>query len=282
MSDLAARQTYGALIKRIWTSTVMLITAFIAATTLLEALIATFAKFLRYGVKIRYNLVSVFPNDWHYWSKARVTVVYLTSPLICIALGLIIFNFLKLNKDWGGKFRPFAFWFMICLVNMPLAHLFFSFRGIREEYGLGFYQTFAIVATWFGLNSEIMGAFGAVSIVLSMGFGLLVRNELLKFNYSTKSTHKPSGKSLTVLQLFIMPVLISALPLIGLCTSYNVFPSCLLTLNLLIISVGMFARNFNDEYTIKRFRGDILNRFPIFETALCVVIWFAVFKFFKQ
>src|SRR5579862_5045866 len=179
-NDAPARDTAGAWVRRIFTSAVMLIIAFIMATTLIELIIALLAKFLRYKVKVTYNLVSVFPNDWHYWSKPRVAVVYLTAPVACIVLGFLLFNFLKLNKDWGSRFRPFVFWLSLCLVNMPLAHLLFSPLGIREAYGLGFYQTFAIVGTWFGLNAEIMGLFAVVSIVLSMAYGLLIRNELLK------------------------------------------------------------------------------------------------------
>jgi hypothetical protein len=268
-------------IMRIATSTFYLVTAFILCNGFIQLIVALLAKFLGYGVKITYNVVGVLPRDWHYWSKARVTVVYLIPPMVYIVAGLLLFNFLKTNKTWMATYRLFVFWMMICLLNLSLSHLFFSPLGIRSDGGMGYYQTFAIVATWWGLNSGIMGLFSAISIIASVALGVFCRDEVLRFSYSSKLIKRPIGKSSIVFQLYLLPILLSAFPLTLLCTKANVFPSVFMSINLFIISVGMFARNFNDASIIRCARGDILNHFPLVEIITGVSVWFIVYRYLK-
>jgi hypothetical protein len=268
-------------ILRIATSTLFLLTSFILCNGFLQVIIASLAKFLGYGIKLTYNVVGVVPRDWHYWSKTRVTVVYFTAPVIFIVTGGLLFNFLRTHKTWLTAYRLFVFWLMICSLNLALSHLFFSPLGIRGDGGMGYYQTFAIVATWMGLNSGIMSLVAGISIICSIALGVFCRDEVLRFSYSSKLIQKPFGKNSIVFQLYLLPVAICAYPLIMLCSKDNIFPSAFMFGNLVIIWVGMFIRNFNDASIVRCARGDVLNQFPFIEIILGVSSWFLVYRFFK-
>ncbi|HWB61959.1 MAG TPA: hypothetical protein VG603_00510 [Chitinophagales bacterium] len=266
---------------RIATSSLLFFICFAISYGMIQVVIGLLAMFLKYGADINYNTVYVIPRDYHYWSMARVLAVYLTAPLLWLFSGLVIFNHLRVNETREFKLRPFLFWLMICLVNLCLGHLFFSPLGIRSYAGVGFYQTFAIVGTWMGLNEVMMGVFSGISIILSVAFGVLIRDELLKHSFAAHRIKTSGGKTMVVAQLYFLPVILGAVPEIALCSRANIYPTMFVLLNFAFIGAGMLIKNFNDGSNIRCFKTDMLNHIPGAELLIAVTMWVVIWRFLR-
>ena len=123
----------GNKLKRIVTSSALFVIAFILSNLLLQTLIAEISRGFKYTVKFSYNIVTVLPWDYHYWSRARILLIYLISPVLCLIIGLFIYNFLRVYSNWANVVRLFLFWFAVVLVNMVLAQILISPLGTPDN-----------------------------------------------------------------------------------------------------------------------------------------------------
>jgi hypothetical protein len=279
-SDTLGGDAFFNKVKRVFTSAFIFICAFIISYCLFQILIGIGALLLKYGAKISYNVVALTPNDWRYWNLKRVTAVHFTPPVICLILGFRILTALKRTKTTVSIYRLFAFWFSICLVNVVLASLLFAPLGIGQEVP-SLYRTFAIIGSWMHLDIAIACVFSIIGITGSILWGLFIRNEVLRYSYSGKLLGKPNGRHSMVVQVYLLPVLLGAFPLV-LLSNYNGFlPMIFILGNLLLISTGMFIKNSSSKSTVRGTRSDVLNHFPVIEAAIAALIWIVVFRFFR-
>jgi hypothetical protein len=267
-------------VRRILTSTVLFVPAFIVTNFLLNILVGAFAMGLKYTARITYNSVSLTPFDWRHWNLKRVLVVQFAPPFLCLIAGLWLMGYLKDNTKTIGTPRLFVFWLSVCLVNLALSGLLFAPLGVGEEVP-SLYRTFAIVGSWMHFDSAIASVFSIVGITGSFFWGMMARNELLRYSYSRKLISKPAGRNSVVLQFYLLPVIVGSLPILFLGNNNGALALMFMLGNLLLISIGMFIRNTASKSTVRSVRGDILNRTPFIEFTIALVIWVAVFRFFK-
>ncbi len=277
--------TFVKKLKRIATSTLLLIIAFIIVHTFMQLLMGGLANVLGYKVSVSFNHLRLQPRDYRHWSRARIALVFVLPPMFCLFLGFMSLNFLRVNTQWIKSNRLLVFWLMICLANICLSHLFFSPLGITEHDDgddiMIFYQTFAVFGSWMRFTSTIMGAFAALAVIISVLFGVISRDEILRYSPSSRASSKPWGKHFLVLQLYVIPVILSFYPLIQLSDKNNVIPSMFIWINLLIISIGMFIRNSNDNKSLRPDKSDVLNHIPLIEMGVVFVLWIGIYFFFR-
>jgi len=272
-------------ITRIATSTVLLIIAFIIVHGFLELLVGGMAHALGYKVSVSYNHLSVQPRDYHHWNKARVALVFALPPLFCLFLGFMLLNFLRVNTQWIKSNRLLVFWLMICFANICLSHLFFSPLGIAEHDDgdelMIFYQTFAVVGSWMRFTPAIMGVLAVFSVIISLIFGVISRDEILRYSPSGRASQKPIGKHFLVIQLYFLPLLFAFYPIVQLSDKNRVIPTLFVYVNLALIGIGMLIRNANDNKSMRPDKNDVLNHIPLIELAIAAVMWVGVYFFFR-
>jgi len=267
--------------KRVATSSLLFIVAFILSNLLLQTLIAQIAKSFKYTVRFTYNQVTVLPYDYHYWSRPRVLLIYFISPLICLAIGLFIFNLLRVYSTWANVFRMFLFWLAVVPVNMILTHILISPLGTPTNISNGLYQTFAVIGAWLYLNPAIMVMAAIASLVTSLFVGMVLRNEIMRYSFSKKLIQSKKGMDAVVIQLYILPVIFGIVPILMLCTPISFFTIIMEIINLAIISIGIFMMNSISMPDVRCNKDDVLNHFPVVELGICSVVWFLVFAFLK-
>ena len=267
--------------KRVATSSALFVLAFILSNLLLQSLIAQVGRAFKYSVRFSYNDVTILPWDYHYWSRTRILLIYLIPPLICMVIGFFIFNLLRVYTNWSNTVRLFFFWLALVLVNMVLAQILISPLGTPDNRNNGLYQTFAVVGAWLWINPAIMVMAAIGSLVTSLLAGLVVRKELMRYSFSKNLISTKKGMDTVVLQVYIMPIIASIIPVMMLCTPINFFPTLMEIVNFAIISIGIFMMNSIGFAEVRCNKEDVLNHIPFVELGFSAVAWLGVYMFLK-
>ena len=273
--------SFGNKLKRIATSSVLLVISYILSNLFLQILIARMSVLFGYTIRFSYNQVIVLPWDYHYWSRTHVVLIYFFSPFICFVLGMFIYNVLRVNTNWSSSFRLFFFWLSVCLANMVLAHALIAPLGSPDDRNNGLYQTFAVVGAYLWINPAIMVMASIASLVISVGLGMLVRNEVLRYSYSQKLIRTKKGMDIIAIQVYVVPVIVAVIPILMLCRQINLFTTIIQLANLATISIGIFLVNSVGMASIRCNKEDVLNHYPFVELGICASIWMSIFIFIK-
>jgi hypothetical protein len=268
-------------LRRIITSASLLVVAYILSNFLLQILIGGVGLLLKYTIKFSYNKVTVRPLDYHFWSRTHVVMVYFFPPVICFALGLFIYNILRIRSNWSTTGRLFFFWASTCLVNMILAHALISPLGSPSDRANGLYQTFAVVGAFLWINPAIMVMMAIGSLIVSLGFGMIIRQEVLRYSFSNKLIQTKKGMDSVVVQVYIFPVMFASIPIILLSAQISFFTTVMQLANLAVISIGIFLMNSIGIAGVRCNKEDVLNHVPFVELAICSAVWLSIFMFFK-
>lgn len=272
-------------VKRVISSALLLVVAFIISNLTLRLLTGIMAKLMGYGVVITFNDVDISPNDYHYWNFGSVLAVHFLPPILCLILGIVLLA-VSAIFDTVKWYNMLIVWLSICLVNVCLSQMLFSPLGAGGE-SSEFFQTFAVLGTAMGMGWGAMLIFTLASILASMVWGARVCDEVLKFSFSQRILKTQQGKNQVVLQVIVFPVLCAALPLFMLHSNAklyhgsNYFPSLLTIANLLLISVGLFIKNSIDFVILEFGESDALNHIPIIELILAIGAWLGIFIFWR-
>ncbi len=262
---------------RVATSFAMLVAAFITSNLVLQILIAVFSRALKYAVKFSYNEVTVTPWDYHYWNRTNVALTSLLPPVICLVLGMVIFGFLHKYSDWAGRLRIFFFWLSASLVNMVLTHILIAPLGTPLNLNNGLYQTFAVIAAWFYIDPQLMVMASLASLISSLGVGILLRKEVMRYSYSKKLIRVKAGMDSMVLQVYVFPLMLAILPVMLLCTRAGFLTNIMEFANLAVMSIGIFIMNSVGGAKVRCNRKDVLNHIPAVELAVSAAVWLLVF-----
>jgi len=268
-------------LRRISTSALLFILSFIASNMLLQVLVAWFSLGLKYSIKFSYNQVRVFPWDYHYWSRTNIVIIFLFSPAICFALGVLIFNLLRIYTNWQNVSRIFFFWLSVNLINLVLTHALLSPLGTPIDRNNGLYQTFAVVGVFLWINPTLMTFVSVGSLAASLLLGAGIRKEVMRYSFSKTLIGGKKGMDVVAIQVFVLPILAGSLPVILLCSPVGFFTTVMALANLGIVSIGIFMMNSIGTSTVRCIKSDVLNHFPFIELAICSTAWFIVFTFFK-
>ena len=268
-------------LKRITTSAMLFIIAFVLSRVALQSMIAGISKLLDYQVRLTYNRVYVLPSDWHKWNRLRVFGIYVFPQLVCLSVGLVIFSLIAHSTSTTIKlYRVFLFWLSICLVNTFLSHLFFAPFG-TGDFSSGYYQTFSIMASWMYIKPMSMSVFSTFSIIAAILWGLVVCNEVLRYSYSSSLIKTKKGQRAIVVQTFLLPVLLGFLPCMFLSKEFYLFPNLMMFMPLIFFWIGMMSKTTTDFAPIKGGKKDVLNHLPVIESIFAGGIWVAVWQFIK-
>jgi hypothetical protein len=263
-------------LKRIFTSTVFFIIAYLFVYSINHYFTAGLLIFFDYSPKITFNDFHNLPFHYSFWTKERITVIYSGGPFLCLIIGLITYYYSKGNST--NLFKLFLFWLYVCFINLFLALIIFSPFGIGR-YESEMYKYFAIVISWWRIENLTFVPITILAAFLSIVTGYVLRNELLKFSFSGRISNTIKGRNLIVRQFFIFPLILGAPIVFSLSTHESVRTHIFLFSNLFIISAGFFLKNEYDLITrVKARKEDILNKVPIIE--ICFLIALYVFIFF--
>ncbi|MDB5281946.1 MAG: hypothetical protein JWO06_1021 [Bacteroidota bacterium] len=266
--------------RRVLTSTITFIVAFILSNVFLQSLIIIFSKSFKYKLKITYSHIEVLPHDIHFWSLARVIVIYFIPTMFCLVLGLMIFNLLVSNTNTVNRGRLFFFWFGMCLINIFLSHLLFAPFGIGAR-SVAYYQAFAIVGSWVGFNPAAMGVFAIGAIFIGILWGVVTSKEVLRFSFSSKYAATLSGKNSIIFQIAFLPVILGFIPCMLLCNITYIPAMAFAFLSMILVAFGMFVRNTNDWSIVRCNKNDVLNLIPVTEIVVLLFLWITVYQFFR-
>ncbi|MDZ4846127.1 MAG: hypothetical protein SH857_11320 [Chitinophagales bacterium] len=261
------KDSFGGRVKRILTSAVLLLVAYIIAFLLHQY--ATGLLCIVYGFHpvISYNHISNLPNDYREWTLWSITIIFSSGPLICLIVGIFFLDFFNSMSGRGTLLRCFTLWCSICFLN-----LFFSFLLVSpiavENYSSNLYTGFSIVGAWWRFGRLMMIPLAFVALTGSILVGFLTGTMFLKFSFSKTLIETYSGRRNILFQLYLLPVLLAAPVVLFLSNdkSYLVHVSHLI--NLFLMSVGMMMGVENISKEMRVYGKDILNAIPVFWLAL--------------
>ena len=266
-------------IQRTVVSTLVFVIAFLLSNLLLQGTTALVGKALSFTVAFKYGHVTIGPFIQRYWSFNRVLALYLLPPLLCLAISGYLLFLQTIILRSVNMLRFCAFWFMVCLVNMVLAHLVFAPVGVATMRGSDFFQSFAVVGSWLNLNAAALCFPAVAALALSVLTGIKLRNMVLKYSFSARLIKTEIGKRSVILQVYLLPVIIGSLPLLLLCRNSGFGPTLVTLVNFIIICSGMFIRNEGGRSKVNVDQRDILNHPPFTEAIVCALLWGSIYWF---
>ena len=196
-------------------------------------------------------------------------------------MGLFIYNMLRVNSNWSTTTRLFFFWFSVCMVNMVLAHALIAPLGSPNDRNNGLYQTFAVVGAFLWINPALMAMVAIGSLIASLGLGMLIREEVMRYSFSNRLIQTKKGMDAVVIQVYVFPIVFAAVPVVLLCSKISFFTTLMQIANLAVISIGIFMMNSIGIANVRSSKEDVLNHIPFVELAICSAIWLSIFIFIK-
>ncbi len=266
--------------KRVITSTVILIPAYVIAFLIQQYITGGLCIIFEYEPDISYNHIGNLPFHYRYWSLPRILVIFSAGPVICFIIGVIFLDLFTQLSHQDTLYRFFFLWLGVCCINVFLGFFLFTPIGV-EQYFSGLYTGFSIVATWLRLSGGMMWPFAILAALGSMITGYLICGNFLKFSFSSRLLQSPKGRRKIIIQFFVIPVLVAAPILFFLATPKTLFLHVYLTLNFLLMAIGIFLRIELDSSEVIVFKKDILNTIPVFSIIFALGVYLSVFFFLK-
>lgn len=267
-------------IKRVLSSCLLLLSGYVVATLMHQLVLGLLCIAFGYQTGISFHYVTAAPYDYASWSTARVLIIYASPPLFCIAMGYALY-FLGLQSTVAvNRMRLLFFWLHAGFVTVFLTQLLIIPMGTAPRYPTGFYQTFAIIATWLHLPAEIFIAATVLAMLLAILWGYLMAPELQRYAFSSRWMQTLSGKLQMAQQVYLYPVLLAIPFIIWFSNVKSFLPHVLLVFLLLLPWLGILIRYRRDMGLVRCNRADVLNRWPVVELALTLAVWTGAMVFF--
>jgi hypothetical protein len=161
-----------------------------------------------------------------------------------------------------------------------LGFLLFSPFGINQV-GTPLYKGYAVIGTWWRMGEVVFLVMAVLVALIAVIFGYMVRNELLKFSYSGRMNKSIEGRNAIIAQFYLFPVLFSLPLVVLLATNQSLLIHFFLYANLMLWFAGMFLGNEYDNRIILARKEDVLNKIPVAEFLLTVLIYFIIWAYLK-
>ncbi len=268
-------------LKRVLTSAVLLLAAFMVTKLLVQGYILVVSGLLGYDTTFGYHWVVVKPFEYKYWGNIRVVLIYAMPPLLCLIAAYVI-QFLVISKTAAASVsKMFFFWLQTCLVNFFLAQLFILPVGVKGSM-TGLYQTFSIVATWFGSTGSVFIPATVLAGAVSILWGLMTAPVMQSFSFSARMISHTRGKDAIVRQVYLFPLIIAS-PFIAFFSSQYSFLVHVISLTLLaLVFVGTIIRHRTDISVVLCSREDVLNIWPWREFLITAAMWAVMIVLFNR
>ncbi|MCW5907447.1 MAG: hypothetical protein KIS94_06285 [Chitinophagales bacterium] len=250
--------SYANRIKRIVTSALLFLIAFILTTLIYHSLLAAIATVLGYEIKFSFTRLEVLPHQIKYWSLPRTILIYVVPSVVMLTLAIIVAILLHKYKNIITLFRMFWLWLSVCLFTTFSTHLITAAIGIASP-RTAFYTAFAIPFVWMGFPAALGAVLSIAGVVVSMIWGFVTVNEFLRFAFSGSLLKARTARIYFVTQFYVLPLVV-ALPFVGLLTLSNVTVYYLsIYFSFLCIALGMFLRFYNASGAVRCNKADVLN-----------------------
>lgn len=266
-STSGMKDTFAGRVKRILTSAVLLIVAYIIAFLLHQYVTGLLCIVYGYNPVISYNHIGNLPNDYKQWTLWSITIIFSCGPLVCLILGIFFLDFFNSMSGSGTLLRFFVLWCAICFLNLFLSFLLVSPIAV-ENYSSNLYTGFSIVGAWWRMGRLLMLPMAFIAMTGSILVGFLSSSMFVKFSFSKTLIDTFKGRRNILFQLYVAPIFVAAPVVLWLSNdkSYLVHVSHLL--NLLLMTVGMFMGAETSSTNARVYGKDVLNTIPVFWIAL--------------
>jgi len=267
--------------RRVLYSALIFTICYIAVVMLYQQILKTF--FVMYGyteAEATYNQLNNLPVDPFQWNRKVVTLIFGGVPTIFFLLGIVFVSLLWWMEEVYNNIRLVILWLAVLSFNLFYTSVIISPAG-NASYITGLYNGFAVVAAWWYVKNIFLIPLVVFFIALTLSSGFLIGFEFLKFSHSKSLLESVKGRNLYLTQTFLLPVLVGAIPLIMLTSKYSFVLHAVFIANLLLMGSGMFIRNEIDRRGAQTVRTNTLNRIPLLEAAIALVVWGLVYVFFR-
>lgn len=266
-SASGVKDSFAGRIKRIITSAVLLLVAYIIAFLLHQYMTGLLCIAYGYEPVISYNFIDNLPDDYRQWTLWRITIIFSSGPLLCLILGIFFLDFFNSLTGRGTLLRFFVLWCAICFLNLFLSFLLVSPIAV-ENYSSNLYTGFSIVGAWWRMGRLLMMPMAFIALTGSILIGYLTSSMFVKFSFSKTLIDTFKGRRNILFQLYVAPILVAAPVILWLSSdkSYLVHVSHLF--NLLLMTVGMFMGAENLSPNSRVYGKDVLNTIPVLWIAL--------------
>lgn len=268
--------------KRILSSCFMFLSAYVIANMTHHLFLGLFSWMLGYDTKLGFHYVSSSPYEYERWSGPRVLFMYATTPFICLIFAYLIYWLVLQNTETINRLRLFFFWLQACFINVFITQLFIIPMGSSPRFATGFYQTFAIVATWFKLPSAVFIVTTLIAAVLAIIWGYVMAPEIQRYSFSSRLVQTNSGKNKIALQVYLLPVLLGMPAVIWFSNTMSFLLHVLLLSLFFLPWLGIFIRHRMDMGIVRCNKADVLNRWPLAELTIMLVLWTLTVIFFDK
>lgn len=261
------------------TSASLFILAFIISQIIFILIKYKIAAGYGYDILFTYNKFNI-TRDYHKWDYWSILSVYFLPSTFCMAISIGIYILFLIKNKWINSFRLFLFWLMVCLSNIFLSGFLTALLGYGN-YTSVFYENYAVLCAWLHLKIEVVFFIAGLFFIFSILSGVIIGSEFLKFPFEQKLLNSSPGKDKLVLNYFIIPVLTGIPFLLLLGDGLTVLKIASTLVNLLVISVGMIARNSRAFRRRSRKKYRFINIHPYYGVAMASLFWLLIFLFFK-
>ena len=267
--------------KRVITSSVFFMLAYLLANMLHQGMVGLFSIMLGYTAEVSLHYVVIKPFETVYWNTFSVLFIFGTPPILCVWLGYTVRYFLLSNKKDIYSLRLFFYWLQVCLYMIFIGQLFILPIGTSPQTSTGLYQTFSIISTWFSIPFPFLAVALVLALVAAIALGFFISNEVLRYSFSSKLIQTARGKYSIALQVYILPLFVATpiVVLLGNSMSYLLY---ILTMPLFMLPVvGMFVRYKMDMTSVRCNKVDVLNTLPVVAIIFTIASWVIVLKYIK-
>ncbi|MBP6731106.1 MAG: hypothetical protein KA149_03550 [Chitinophagales bacterium] len=175
-----------------------------------QFMLAALSKSLGYQTNMVFGKVTSAPFENQYWSDNRVLVMYAFPPVLYLLLAVAAALYLHFTRQVTTFYR-LLFWCMVFSLLFISAQL--TLAPWASLVGKGpVYQGPAVVANWWGVQSQQLFWLTFVSLLLNLLLGFLSFKMVLQLSPSLSAIQKREGQRMVIRQQFIYPLLITAVP----------------------------------------------------------------------
>jgi hypothetical protein len=246
-------------VKRVTTSLLLFLIAFMVAHLVHQLLLDGIANILMYNTKFLFNKVSVSPNETKYWGTFRVIAIYITPIIVCLIISLLILRTLVNLGESVRRYRLVLMWFHLAFFSVFIVQLCTVPFG-QGSFSSDFYQGISILFSWLRVPDVVGYVLAIIGVVIALFWGVFMGNEVLRFSYSSRLINAKRGKRYIARLLLFWPMIL-AIPIVFFLFYPKVNLFHLLYIgSILCIAIGALLRYNVDMTSVACNKSDLANR----------------------
>lgn len=265
---------------RIITTASIFSVMFILCMAMYHIVVGAFCNYFHLNAEFNFNGFIELESDYQYWSVKRVTAIFLSGPIMCLITGIYFLYLFNSLTGTVNIVRYYLLWGAVAFINFFLVQLIVSPFGALDYKG-GLYQGLSVVLAWWKFKGLMLAPVAIITAIGLFYFGYFSSNDFYKFSYSSRINVVKRAKNLFLLEIFFVPIIVSAPFLFLLSTRYSFILYLMTYIGYLIIGAGMIMRNEFNVMPIKASKEDVVNKFPILEFLVASALWVFIYMYWS-